>query len=253
MSAKSLPLAALLAITTLGAGCGGGAFSAASATPDSGGVDSGGPDSGEQDSGSRDAAVLDAPPDDGGSADGSGGLDVAVSDAPGDASSWSPDCPVDAPTAGESCSQAGLQCEYGDAWWSISCDVVMECQGGQWAKSMPSFGPCAPQPGPNSSACPKTFTDVPKGSCSPSGLTCEYAQGQCSCAMSLVGPVLIDGGTAFWSCLPGMGCPFPRPRVGVACSSEGLSCSYEACSYDETCQSGVWQAQGVACGATAAP
>jgi hypothetical protein len=61
------------------------------------------------------------------------------------------------------------------------------------------------------------------------------------------GPVQIDGGTPDWGCVPEQGCPFPRPLLGVACNSPGQTCTYEACSYGETCQNGAWQADEEGC------
>lgn len=255
MRAHRIPVAVLVvAIPTWSAACGGSAFST-----DSGSEDSGVPDSssGELDSSSGDGLPVqedcssrcaseggtDGPSRESGASE-AGGPDGNAADA----SPWSPDCPTDPPTAGTPCTQPQLQCEYGDAWWSVSCDVVMECQGGQWGNARPSFEPCSAQPGPNSSQCAATFADVPRGSsCSPAGFTCRYPQGQCSCQLPLGGPVLIDGGSASWGCLPGTGCPYPRLRLGVACSSDGKFCTYEACSYGQSCQGGVWQAQPEVC------
>lgn len=200
---------------------------------------------GDQDAGSRDGAT-DAPIHDG-----------AAPDAPADGSSqdapsadatppWSPDCPASAPAVDSACTQEGLQCEYGDAWWSVSCDVVVECDGGQWSEAQVDYEPCSPQPGPNSSQCPATYGDVPQGECPSDGLVCAYAQGECTCQVPL-GPIEIDGGTPDWGCLPGDGCPFPRPRLGTSCPTEGISCTYEACEYGETCMGGVWQSEEEGC------
>ena len=229
MSTWSLSILALVSLAAISTGCGGSVFS---------------PASGDKDSGTQDAAAYDAPPADAGGSDGGGSTDVGV----GDAAPWSPDCPATVPVAGSECGhESGLQCEYGDAWWSVSCDTVMECQSGAWAKFQPSYEQCTSEPGPNSTECPATFADVPQGACSQTGLRCEYPQGQCTCQVLLGGPVQIDGGSPDWQCVPGMGCPFPRPRLGVSCSSEGQSCTYEECSYGEICQGGIWQADEEGC------
>jgi hypothetical protein len=164
---------------------------------------------------------------------------------PPDAGPWSPLCPNTAPTLGTPCTQPDLQCEYGDAWWSIGCDVVVQCRSGSWASDTVG-GACTPQPGTNSSSCPATYGDVPQDqTCSPTGLSCLYSEGICSCGFPFGPQPPVGGG--LWSCLPGQGCPFPRPRLGSACSGSGMPCDYETCSYEEYCSGGTWQAQPAAC------
>jgi hypothetical protein len=227
-------LGALLVVAS--SACGGAVFS------------SGSP--GDGDSGPHDAATVDSPASDGGQTDAP--ADGNAPDGPGpDATPpWSPDCPASAPVAGSACTQENLQCEYGDAWWSVSCDVVMECDNGQWGTTKPSYEPCTPEPGPNPAQCPATYADVPEGPCKQAGLTCQYPDGQCSCQVP-VGPIEIDGGTADWTCLPGDGCPPQRPRLGTACTMEGASCTYVACSYGEACMGGVWQGEEEGCAGAA--
>jgi hypothetical protein len=163
-------------------------------------------------------------------------------------------CPTSLPADGSSCTSEGLQCEYGDSWWSVSCDSVVQCAGGQWSKFMPTFGPCTPQPGPNAASCPADYAAVPQGSaCSANGLSCIYGQGECSCQVPLGGPIFVDGGSGYWGCVPEQGCPFPRPPLGSACTSgpSGNSdCTYEACAYAQTCQNGAWTAIEEACAGT---
>jgi hypothetical protein len=149
---------------------------------------------------------------------------------------------------GATCAHENVQCEYGDAWWSVACDSVVQCQNGQWATYQPSFEPCSAKPGPNSASCPADYAAVPQGSmCATTGVSCVYDQGECACQVPLEGPIEIDGGTGYWGCVPEQGCPFPRPPLGSACSSEGTNCTYEACSYAQTCQGGLWEAQEEAC------
>jgi hypothetical protein len=227
-------LGLLVALTALTVSCGGAVYTT-------------GPASG--DSGSADTGSIDASPGDGGPHD-SGGTEGSVPDASGGDSSapWSPVCPDTQPATGSSCSTENVQCEYGDSWWSVSCDPVVQCQSGHWGTFQPSFEPCSAKPGPNSAQCPSTYAAVSQGSsCTDTSLSCVYEQGECSCQMPLGGPVQIDGGSAYWGCEPGQGCPFPRPRIGAACSDEGTSCTYEACSYAQTCQGGAWQGQEEAC------
>ena len=155
------------AAAALGAlGCGGATFSAGSG--DAGGGDSS-------------PAPPDAEPYD------SGGDDSAPSN---------PLCPLAAPTTGTACDADMLECEYGDAFWNVSCDVVMQCAGGRWSvESFPALGGCTPKPGPNPSSCPPDYASVPSGStCSKTDLLCTYLQGVCTCEAFLGGPVQVDGG-----------------------------------------------------------
>ena len=209
MRVRSIPMLAAVALASLTFGCGGSVFT---------GAQSGG-DSGTHDSGPG--------PSDGGGLDGSSGPDGFGDDS---SAPWSPVCPETLPATGAPCSKENVQCE-----------------GGQWTVFEPSFEPCQPQPGPNTAACPTDYASVPQGSaCSTDGLSCIYEQGECSCQVPLGGPVQIDGGTGYWGCVPEQGCPFPRARLGSACSGDAM-CTYEACSYAQNCQGGVWQAQQEAC------
>jgi len=225
-------LAAVTALVGLTLGCGGSVFT---------GVTSGG------DSGTSDAGTHDSGP---GPTDGGGGPDGFGDDS---STPWSPVCPVALPDAGTSCSKENMQCEYGSAWWSVSCDEVVQCQNGLWATFKPSFDPCSAEPGPNPASCPADFTSVPQGSaCATNGVSCIYDQGQCACQVPLGGPIEIDGGTGYWGCVPEQGCPFPRARLGTTCSiAAQVNCTYEECSYAQTCQAGVWQAEQEACAGTA--
>jgi hypothetical protein len=184
--------------------------------------------------------------DSGGGSDGGGGTDSSPPLSAG--------CPTAVPSTGSSCTNEGLQCEYGDSWWSVSCDPVVQCNGGQWSTYKPSFEPCSPQPGPNAASCPSDYASVPQGSaCTTTGLSCVYAQGECSCQVPLEGPVLIDGGSGYWGCVPEQGCPFPRPPLGSACTNPSgteSDCTYEACAYAQTCQNGAWVALEEACAGT---
>jgi hypothetical protein len=182
------------------------------------------------------------------------GGDTGSEDAGTDGGSWSPVCPVDAPTVGSACSLAGLQCEYPRSalyadklQYDVTCDILRACTSGAWASV--SFGgmTCAPD-GPNSTMCPATLDKVLKGgTCPDNGLRCEYAAGVCSCAPNLGGPVTRSDAGASWSCNPGSGCPMPRPRLGSACATAGQMCTYETCAYEEICQEGIWQGEEEAC------
>ena len=185
-----------------------------------------------QDSGGQDTGTLDAQPGRDGSPVDGGRLDSPLS----------PLCPPTGPAPGSACTDETLQCEYGGAWWSVACDDVLQCQSGLWTVFHPSYDPCSPAPGPNPSSCADYTTLSQGGSCDVQGTSCYFSQGVCSCQAPLGGPVQIDAGNdAYWGCLPGSGCPWPRPMLGSACATEGTSCTYEECSYGQSCQNGIWQ------------
>jgi hypothetical protein len=164
---------------------------------------------------------------------------------------WSPVCPTAQPADGAPCSAQGIECEYGPGDYNIQCDSVMQCQSGAW-RSFQFVGAGCPTPGPNPASCPADFVGVPQGqSCMPAGMGCVYPEGHCTCDVPF-GPVQIDGGNATWSCLPEPGCPMPRPRLGSACTGQ-VTCTYEQCSFGESCMGGVWQGQNEACAGAGSP
>jgi hypothetical protein len=170
---------------------------------------------------------------------------------PGDAAP-SPYCPTSPPSQGAACSHPGLTCEYGSDP-NVYCDTVAQCMGGAWEVNVPPPSGC-PTP-PNPSACPATFASVPVGQHCGNlvGTTCDYAQGFCGCAVPSMGPYPDDASAvAIWICdSPQAGCPMPRPKLGTACSQEGLQCDYSPCSLPTgtslVCQSGAWQEQQFGC------
>jgi hypothetical protein len=234
MRAKNFSLLTSIA-AALVLGCGGAVFSPGASPGDDGG--------GTQDAGTHDSGPG---PSDSGPAPDSPAIDAG----PGP---WSPVCPATPPALGSACTQQTVQCEYGDAWWNVSCDTVVECENAQWTSYQPSFGPCTPSPGANAPTCPPDYASVKQGSaCPATGVSCYYTQGECSCDVPLAGPIPLDGGTGYWGCVPEPGCPWPRPRLGSACSLEGTSCTYEECAYSQLCVNGTWQAQAEACAGGAA-
>lgn len=160
-------------------------------------------------------------------------------------------CPAKLPAAGSSCSQAGLECEYG-ANPVQSCNFVATCTQSLWQIQSPSSSTnCSTSPGPS---CPSSFSSVPQGSHCGSlyGLICNYPQGRCECTVS-GGLVPLDASAvATWQCQnPGGGCPIPRAPLGSACTQPNLNCDYGACYIQggsaETCTNGVWKQSFVAC------
>jgi hypothetical protein len=82
--------------------------------------------------------------------------------------------------------------------------------------------------------------------CTPGGFDCAYPEGQCDCTYL----TLTANGTPVWQCVtPPSSCPEPRPRIGSACTQDGLQCDYGACIGGAAvqCKDGIWQQFGVAC------
>jgi hypothetical protein len=156
-------------------------------------------------------------------------------------------CPTDPPTAGASCTDNGLECEYGTNP-NVECNKTFTCAGSLWT-SPSSTPPCPP-----ADDCPPAYITSGKNeqcSMSDEDLTCSYAQGTCICSEGSLPEV----GGPYWNCIPATSsCPSPRPRLGSACSDEGTQCDYGACEGGIAieCKDGVWQQNNmVACPATA--
>ncbi|MGO8993775.1 MAG: hypothetical protein ACLQVI_10640 [Polyangiaceae bacterium] len=142
-------------------------------------------------------------------------------------------CPSSPPSEGAACPRIGLECEYGDSA-NPSCNEIVDCESSGW--DLPSIGQTCP-----AGTCPATYADVSQGkSCSPAGLDCPYAQGECNCSNT---PIATP--TPVWQCsTPAAGCPEPRPRIGSPCTQtqSGLSCDYGACTGGAAvqCENGIW-------------
>jgi len=181
-----------------------------------------------------------------------GGIAGGVPDAgPGDDGGPPPTsngCPSAAPAAGASCSESGLECEYGTDVRS-TCNTVMTCSNGRWIAPLDGNSSCPT--GPNPSECPASF-DAAQGTCGSVGTSCNYSTSSatrfCSC-IDFGGPILLDGGgpTGSWMCTnDGQSCPAERPRIGDTCSSLGTQCSYDSCglpdglSFQCSADTGTW-------------
>jgi len=147
-------------------------------------------------------------------------------------------CPATQPIGGTTCPMIGLECEYGNDP-NPSCDQVISCTSTGW--SFPSHNACPP------GTCPASYSAVPLGKdCTPFGLDCAYAEGQCNCA----GTVPVSGPNPVWQCsTPAMGCPEPRPRLGSSCTMETLSCDYGSCTGGVAmkCTNGIWLVEHTPC------
>jgi hypothetical protein len=156
---------------------------------------------------------------------------------PSEGGAWSTVCPDTQPTTGGACGGDAV-CEYGAAWWDVSCDTVMQCTAGAWAIDDVSSESCFPEPGPNSPACPPDPTTIrPESGCNTPSI-CYYGQGAfCECQPRSQSQ---DAGLG-WICGPDPTCPSTRPRLGAPCDADGLTCGYgDESGFEMECQSGAW-------------
>jgi hypothetical protein len=156
---------------------------------------------------------------------------------PPDGGTWSVLCPDTQPATGGPCS-GDVACEYGSAWWDVSCDTVMHCTSGAWAIDDVSSESCFPEPGANPTGCPIDPTTVrPESGCDTAAI-CYYGQGAfCECQPRSQAE---DAGLG-WICGPDPTCPSTRPRIGAPCGDEGLTCGYgDESGFEVECQSGAW-------------
>jgi hypothetical protein len=158
-------------------------------------------------------------------------------------------CPASFPSDGTTCSQTGLECEYpGTAQF---CSRLTSCHG----TFTHSDGVCGMPPG---GMCPATKAQVMVGQACNAAITCDYPDGRCGCVFP-AGPVALDGGGLTWKCtVAPASCPTERPLLGTACSTEGQTCDYGACSLGgnggmysaplvRRCTGGVWVRTAVPC------
>ncbi len=206
------------------------------------------------DGGARDGAAADG----GGDADaGDGGVPAADGSPPNqdapeeDGGAASPPCPLAKPGAGSSCTVDGRECEYPESdtgvQFDLACSTVMICQAGSWQVDL-TLDPgamCHPDM-PNSSQCPPGSIGVlPGASCSDLGVSCVYPLTACTCGHT-GGATMADAAGGKWTCVKAP-C-LPRPRIGSTCTSPGVTCTFSACGYSESCSdAGLWQAQMGAC------
>ncbi len=176
----------------------------------------------------------DATPKDGALTDGTALTDGSSSDG---GTTVTVGCPADAPAPGTACAPPGALCEYGTAFWT-QCDDVFKCnpKTDTWFARPKDTSLCAA----DSQSCPATFKEA-KGTCTPF-MDCDYPEGYCECVVTCGGPP--GGPQDYFACAhPYQGCPYPRPRLGTACSNEGQQCNYQVCctGTNMTCKGGTWQ------------
>jgi hypothetical protein len=161
-------------------------------------------------------------------------------------------CPASAPAVGTSCTDTGLECEYGnDLDWT--CNVVVHCKVGNTWEMVSGGNPmCPSHPFGIGPGCPSSHAAASMGDvCTQNEQVCGYPEGICVCQPGFViGPGSPDAAVppSTWQCaMPSTGCPpFPsRPRLGSPCSNSALSCDYGVCGVPTntayTCDtSGYW-------------
>jgi hypothetical protein len=241
--------ALIVPLAMMSLSCGGATFTT---DTDAGGGSSGGGSSGGgsgSTSGSSGGNGSSSGSGSGGSSSGSGGSSGGCGDC---ADSGPPAlCPPEPPTSRNACSPHGLECEYGSSPVQ-GCDTVSTCNG-TWQTQGPTDTRCGAT---LDKGCPTTFEAASAGgSCSESGLVCNYPRGRCACGGGFGGPVLLVDGSiqGRWTCQDPStaGCPIPRPPLGSACSQQGLACDYGSCNVPggsgEQCSGGIWTPAAVAC------
>jgi hypothetical protein len=193
-----------------------------------------------QDASSTGASSVDASPVDA----------SALDSGPPRADASTPPCPAEMPVVGSACSRPYFACEYG-ASPLLACDSLVACEDGTWTMqpARDDQGACEP---PLAPACPATRAEVDRTSpCEVVG-DCTYADGSCQCVLPGSEEDYPDSGAASgllgeWVCVD-PACPFPRPRIGDACSTPNQNCYYVVCGYAEYCTvDGYWMYADVYC------
>ncbi len=153
-------------------------------------------------------------------------------------------CPLSPPTVGDPCPVA-QQCEYGTSFHP-ECDTMYACSGGTWTLEWDGGGAGCTF---TDQGCPASLSDIDSPSCPSQGMSCSFGDTQCDCIGGCGGGAQLHGGAplGLWGCVTKDGtgtCPWPRPRIGTACSQNNLDCPYApACcpGWDMLCLGGVWQ------------
>jgi hypothetical protein len=160
-------------------------------------------------------------------------------------------CPASPPASGSSCTAAGEVCEYGSSWF-MECNVVVQCQAGQWLVQSDGTG-CAWLDG--GGACPATWDEASSVDATPGTCpfaSCVYPQGFCGCGVTCGGggargPRRMDLAGIFVCLEAGAACPEPRPLSGTPCEGDA-GCMYGwgcGCGQSEQCVDGIWQARRI--------
>jgi hypothetical protein len=155
-----------------------------------------------------------------------------------------PVCPESEPQVGDSCTEAGLLCSYGEAATS-SCRAYYQCSEGSWTLDTrldPERYPCEPPAG----HCPPEPPTLGDGCTPPPGYTpCVYEDVMCSCVAGNHWATSAEQ----WLCYgppDDPSCPALLPNIGEGCSTQGVQCSYvEDCEFPPYstvfCYDGAWE------------
>jgi hypothetical protein len=185
--------------------------------------------------------------------------DIAL-DVPDALGFWSPVCPRVSDLGAACLVEGGTQCEYaldaGIPSENAACNLVLVCftpptTPHMWVPVDASLGECTTA---NPGTCPASLSAIPANQPCSGNVTCIYSDGTCECLPSLEVEAGAgeggsgDAGAWLWACSPPPGCPAFRPWIGSACASEGQSCTYLACQYEEVCSGGLWQERSMTCG-----
>ncbi len=173
-----------------------------------------------------------------------------------------PSCPAGAPPNGSACSDINFVCESGGSAHR-RCSSLATCLSardpndpGALAWSVPDNSSCSAQ---NDAMCATSFTGTQVGqACPAQGLSCDYAEGRCSCSPCNPTPGLA------WQCRKwgdnlNTECPSERPVMGTACAiNADITCRYDnACTVsfglDVVCRNERWQPRTGARTTCAAP
>lgn len=172
-------------------------------------------------------------------ADVEAGRDAAPIGAPFGPGGCASPCPERTPAAGEPCTAAGLECEYGGSF-DARCNTVARCDSTRRWGVVPPSGACPDDLG--GVTCPSSPFGPERGKpCPVEGAICPYVDGVCDCQRASA-----EAGTELvWACAV-FTCKGPRARLGCSCSGT-LSCQHGGCTgdlahgIDVACRDGVWK------------
>jgi len=203
------------------------------------------------DTDSRVAGDTNSSKDDGGFTSGSpgGGYDGGIISADSAVNTTRIKCPQNEPSPGESCTDDGILCGYGDSA-RADCRRLYQCN-----KTWNDMSPLCLQP--PEGYCPNTLPDGEQ--CEPIdydgkevfvgvGVECSYSSGAiCYCYSCNWSRPSCKEGKAHWDCKTQTeeDCPQLAPNIGEICSTQGIECVYgDLCEQSGQvllCSDGSWE------------
>jgi hypothetical protein len=179
-------------------------------------------------------------------------------DTPGDAGSDAAGC-----TKGETkkldCNSCTCQ---GDGLWACTTIACMDAASFDTAAPDTAIADTAKadvavDAPANDPRCPKDWISAQgtHDDLCPAHLTCNYAEGSCTCPAYCGGPPPGPDWKPTWTCTPTPpprtdGCPDAEPADGSACTglAEHKVCDYGTCCFDQLeCLAGKWKKSGPIC------